>query len=89
MNHPPIRFRLGLVPLYGRNAALNCITIHGKLRDNISPFFAHTYIYATADTSMMKTALEKINHGQAQQASKAVPVWQDNEEMILKLCGLK
>jgi site-specific recombinase XerD len=60
----------------------------------IKDFLGHvsintTDIYAAADTSMMKTALEKITHGQAQQASTAVPVWQDNEEMILKLCGLK
>jgi site-specific recombinase XerD len=60
----------------------------------IKDFLGHvsintTDIYAAADISMMKTALEKINQGQAQQTSKAVPVWQDNEEMILKLCGLK
>ena len=60
----------------------------------IKDFLGHvsintTDIYAATDTSMMKAALEKISNGHAQQASKALPVWQDNEEMILKLCGLK
>jgi len=38
---------------------------------------------------MMKAALEKINNGQAHSAAQVVPVWQNNEEVMLKLCGLK
>jgi len=57
----------------------------------IKDFLGHvsvntTDIYASTDTSMMKAALEKISDGQA---SKSIPIWRDNEEMILKLCGLK
>jgi hypothetical protein len=60
----------------------------------IKDFLGHvsvntTDIYASTDTSMMRAALEKINKGDGQQTSKGVPIWQDNEEMILKLCGLK
>ena len=60
----------------------------------IKDFLGHvsvntTDIYASTDTSMMKAALEKIDSGQGQQTSRAVPIWQNNEEMILKLCGLK
>ena len=60
----------------------------------IKDFLGHvsintTDIYASTDTSMMRAALEKINKGGDEQTSKAVPVWQGDEEMILKLCGLK
>jgi len=60
----------------------------------IKDFLGHvsantTDIYASTDTSMMRAALEKIITKDAKQASKEVPIWQDNEEMILKLCGLK
>jgi len=60
----------------------------------IKDFLGHvsvntTDIYASTDTSMMKAALEKIAKKEGEQISKEVPVWQDNEEMILKLCGLK
>jgi integrase/recombinase XerD len=60
----------------------------------IKDFLGHvsvntTDIYASADTSMMKAALEKISRGDVDPTSQVVPVWQDNEEMILKLCGLK
>jgi hypothetical protein len=48
-----------------------------------------TDIYASTDTSMMRATLEKINKGDDKQTSKVVPVWQGNEEMILKLCSLK
>jgi len=37
----------------------------------------------------MRAALEKIEKRDIEQASTVVPIWQDNEEMILKLCGLK
>jgi integrase/recombinase XerD len=60
----------------------------------IKDFLGHvsintTDIYASADTSMMKAALEKVDKRDAEQVSKEIPVWQDNEELILKLCGLK
>ena len=48
---------------------------------DIKDFLRHanantTNIYASTDTSMMRAALEKVNI-------------KDDEEMILKLCGLK
>ena len=60
----------------------------------IKDFLGHTSInttdiYASADPSMLRAALEKIGKREAGQASAVAPMWQDNEEMILKLCGLK
>jgi len=60
----------------------------------IKDFLGHvsintTDIYASTDTSMMRTALEKISKRDGEQAFTVGPIWQDNEEMILKLCGLK
>jgi site-specific recombinase XerD len=60
----------------------------------IKDFLGHaslntTDIYASTDTSMMKAALEKINPEHPELITKTLPVWRDNEEMILKLCGLK
>jgi integrase/recombinase XerD len=60
----------------------------------IKDFLGHvsvntTDIYASTDISMMKAALEKINHSNGQQLAKEEPIWQDDEQMILKLCGLK
>jgi integrase/recombinase XerD len=60
----------------------------------IKDFLGHvsintTNIYASTDTSMMRAALEKIDKRDSKQASTVEPIWQDNEEMILKLCGLK
>ena len=60
----------------------------------IKDFLGHvsvntTDIYAFTDTLMMKAALERIDRRDGEQVSKEVPVWQDNEELILKLCGLK
>ena len=60
----------------------------------IKDFLGHvsintTDIYASTDTSMMRAALEKIDKRDGKRASTVVPIWQDNEEMILKLCGLK
>lgn len=58
----------------------------------IKDFLGHTSvnttdIYASADTSMLKAALEKtyVNNDVPQDT----PVWQDNEELLLHLCGLK
>lgn len=60
----------------------------------IKDFLGHvsvntTDIYASTDTSMMRAALERIGKRDDAQTSKEVPVWQDDEELILKLCGLK
>ncbi len=60
----------------------------------IKDFLGHanintTDIYASADPTMLRAALEKIDKPGAGPASTAAPVWQGNEDMILKLCGLK
>ena len=60
----------------------------------IKDFLGHvsvntTDIYASTDTSMMKAALEKIIQNNGDHGTKEEPIWQDNEELILKLCGLK
>ena len=60
----------------------------------IKDFLGHvsvntTDVYAAADVSLLRTALEKISTPASQSASVAAPIWQDNEDMILKLCGLK
>jgi integrase/recombinase XerD len=48
-----------------------------------------TDIYAYTDTSMMRTALEKIAKNEGDPAFQEKPIWLDNEQLILKLCGLK
>lgn len=58
----------------------------------IKDFLGHvnattTSIYASADTTMIRDALEKA--AQLGGSSSEKPIWEDNEEMILKLCGLK
>ena len=58
----------------------------------IKDFLGHscvntTDIYARADVTMLKDALEKVS--KATGATAEQPLWQDNEELILKLCGLK
>jgi site-specific recombinase XerD len=60
----------------------------------IKDFLGHvsvntTDIYASTDISMMKAALEKISQRADGQAAEEAPIWQDNEELILQLCGLK
>jgi integrase/recombinase XerD len=60
----------------------------------IKDFLGHasvntTSIYASTDISMMQAALEKIVIEDDKYSSKGVPMWEDNEELILKLCGLK
>jgi integrase len=59
----------------------------------IKDFLGHasvntTDIYASTDTSMMKAALEKISQVDGQPLEGEKPRWQD-EQIILKLCGLK
>jgi len=58
----------------------------------IKDFLGHvsattTSIYASADTSMIKDALEKA--AIQGNATSELAVWQGDEDMILKLCGLK
>jgi site-specific recombinase XerD len=59
----------------------------------IKDFLGHvsantTSIYASADTTMIRNALEKAaNHGD--DVAAETPVWEGDEDMILKLCGLK
>lgn len=58
----------------------------------IKDFLGHTSvnttsIYASADVSMLKAALEKANA--RDNVPKEIPVWQDQEELLLHLCGLK
>ncbi len=57
----------------------------------IKDFLGHesldtTSIYAEADLEMMRSALEKVNENGV---STTKPIWENNEDMILKLCGLK
>lgn len=47
-----------------------------------------TKIYAYADTEMKRAAMEKADSNRNLSPS-AAPIWQDNEEMILKLSGLR
>jgi len=50
--------------------------------------FTTTNIYASADTTMIRDALEKAAK-QDGDSTIETPVWEDNEDVILKLCGLK
>ncbi|MBT2218053.1 tyrosine-type recombinase/integrase [Virgibacillus dakarensis] len=59
----------------------------------IKDFLGHqnsttTSIYASADTTMIRDALEKATKLDSNSTSE-IPVWEGNEDMILKLCGLK
>jgi site-specific recombinase XerD len=47
-----------------------------------------TKIYAYADTEMKRKAMEKIDSNFIDM-STPIPMWQDNEDMILKLSGLR
>ncbi len=56
----------------------------------ISRFLGHadlntTDIYASADVEMMRESLSKV---QTQQNHEITPVWEGNDEMIARLCGL-
>jgi integrase/recombinase XerD len=57
----------------------------------IKDFLGHvsattTSIYASADTTMIKEALEKA--ALKGNATSELPVWEGNEDLIIKLCGL-
>lgn len=56
----------------------------------IKDFLGHAQLhttdrYASADTRMLRQALEQIESAEVQDH----PVWQDNEALLLKLCGLR
>lgn len=58
----------------------------------IKDFHGHTNInttdrYAFADVSMMRKALKQISSSSDVLEEKGI--WEDNEQLILKLCGLK
>lgn len=58
----------------------------------IKDFLGHvsattTSIYASADTSMIRAALEKA--ASQNPSSTELPIWDGDEDMILELCGLK
>jgi integrase/recombinase XerD len=58
----------------------------------IKDFLGHanvntTDIYASADITMLKSALEKIYVND--NAREQIPAWQNNEELLLHLCGLE
>lgn len=58
----------------------------------IKDFLGHvnattTSIYASADTSMIRKALEKA--ASQGNATSELPIWEGDEDMILKLCGLR
>lgn len=83
----PILQKLGNPPNMGMYQA-------GIPLSYIKDFLGHasintTDIYASTDISMMRAALERIGRRDSEQIPKETPVWQDNEELILKLCGLK
>jgi hypothetical protein len=46
-----------------------------------------TKIYAYADTEMKRAAIDKADIIRGE-LSQSAPVWEDDEEMILKLSGL-
>jgi len=55
----------------------------------IAEFLGHastdtTNVYASADTSMMRDAIEKASNSE----NTEKPIWRENEAMISKLCGL-
>ncbi|BAE85087.1 tyrosine-type recombinase/integrase [Desulfitobacterium hafniense] len=58
----------------------------------IKDFLGHvsvttTSIYASADTLMIKDALEKA--ARLGNATSELPIWEGDEDMILRLCGLR
>lgn len=58
----------------------------------IKEFLGHSHInttsiYATADLAMMRDALEKASYNNT--PNPAESMWEGNEEIILRLCGLK
>jgi site-specific recombinase XerD len=59
----------------------------------LSEFLGHTsvattQIYAYADTEMKRKAIEKAELQRSNNSEPAVPIWEDDEDLILKLSGL-
>ena len=62
------------------------LVLVGEYLGHVNP--STTKVYAYADTEMKRKALEKADAGRSLMADTA-PVWKDNEDMILRLSGLK
>jgi len=62
------------------------LVLVGEYLGHVSP--ETTRVYAYADTEMKRAAIEKADGG-CESTSQIAPVWQNNEDMILKLSGLK
>lgn len=48
-----------------------------------------TLIYAYADTEMKRDAIEKAAPNSPIKTNSEIPIWEDNEDIIRKLCGLE
>ena len=77
--------------LFRHTRAMNLYQM-GMPLSYIKDFLGHacvntTDIYASADVSMLKSALEKAH--MRDDVPKEIPRWQENEELLLQLCGLK
>jgi hypothetical protein len=75
-----------------QDLAMSTVTIE-QYRRYYFPIFIQsnvetTRIYAYADVEMKRAAMEKANKNRSTSPDSS-PVWQDNEEIILKLSGLK
>jgi len=62
------------------------LVLVGEYLGHVNP--ATTKIYAYADTEMKRKALAKSD-AQRSSVTDVVPMWRDNEDMILKLAGLQ
>ncbi len=47
-----------------------------------------TLIYAYADTEMKRKAIEKASKDNVLKNDEKVAIWEDNEDILSKLCGL-
>lgn len=47
-----------------------------------------TLIYAYADTEMKRKAIEKASKGNGIETNDKIAIWEDNEDILSKLCGL-
>ena len=77
--------------LFRHTRAMNLYQM-GMPLSYIKDFLGHasvntTNIYASADVSMLKVALEKANT--RDNVTLEVPIWQGDEALLLHLCGLK
>ena len=70
------------IHLYREGAPLVLV---GEYLGHVNP--ATTKVYAYADTEMKRRALEKVDKERGI-SYDAPPIWQNDEEIILKLSGL-